>query len=165
MTINDLNIWLKNHQLLVTLVATPALSFLVGGFAAWYTGKRAIFVARTERMHQSALEIARYRQAWIDALRDDLAEFAGVAAIAYKTEPPDDKIERISVLSMRIRMRMNRDDADYQLLVDTLTRENTQFFLGDNNQQNEGVPLVVISQAILKREWERLKGDLQKAES
>jgi hypothetical protein len=163
-TFEELNSWLIAHQTLVTLVATPVLSALVGGAAAWYSGQKVILSARTERIHQSAIEIARYRQAWIDALRDDLAEFSGITAVAFSGQPPIEKAERTAVLSMRIRMRMNRSDPEYHGLVETLFGENERYFLGKNESALQYAPIVDLSQDILKREWERLKCDLRAAE-
>ena len=164
MSVEAFNHWLTSHQLLVTLVATPTLSLLVGGLAAWYSGRRVVLSARTERMHQSAIEISRYRQAWIDALRDDFAEFGGITAVQFNGPPPGDKVERVAVLAMRIRMRMNRSDADYNELVTTLTRDTEKYFLGQREAERTGQPIVSVSQGILKREWERLKADLREAE-
>ena len=164
MTLDEVNIWLWSHQLLVSLVATPLISVLVGGFAAWYSGKRVIISARNERVHQSATAIAGYRQTWINELRSDLAEFTGITAISYVTAPPPEKVERVAILAMRIRMRMNRDDADYLKLVGILESALRQFLFGENKHEEHNVSLAVVSQDILKREWERLKGDLREAE-
>ena len=159
----DFNAWLVAHQPLVTLVATPILSLVVGWIAARYSARTVILSARTERVHQSALEIGRYRQAWIDALRDDLAEFAGISVVVHTAGPPAEKIERVAVLAMRIRMRMNRTDLDYLELVNTLTTQTENFLLGSAAKKRGG-PIVLLSQNILKREWERLKSDLREAE-
>jgi phosphate/sulfate permease len=152
------------YQLLISLVLSPIISLIIAAVAAWYSAKRAIASERFGRMHQSALEIAKYRQAWIDGLRDDLAEFAGVTSIARVGVLPADKAERVAVLSMRIRMRMNRVDQDYQDLVSTLANDTERFFLGTKEQQVSTKPLVYVAQQILKREWERLKSDLRGAD-
>lgn len=164
MSVGDINAWLVGHQLVVTLVVTPLLSILVGGTAAWYSGRKAIAFAHTERMHQSALEIARYRQAWIDALRDDIAEFGGITSIGYAASPPVDKVERVSVLAQRIRMRMNRSDPDYVELTTSLTGMLEHFMAKGDRQHPSGKPIVPLSQDILKREWERLKADLRESD-
>jgi hypothetical protein len=160
---DEFNNWLVDHQLLVTLVVTPIVAAVVGAAATWYSGRRNLLAARTERMHQAAVEIARYRQAWIDSLRDDLSEYAGIIAMTYIGAPPVERAERIAMLAMRIRMRMNRDDPDYQRLTEVLSRDLERFLLGKRDEQEEGEALVPVSQLILKREWERLKADLREA--
>ncbi len=160
----ELSAWLIEHQLLVTLVATPLLSLVIGGAAAWYSSRKALASAQTERMYQSAIEIGRYRQAWIDALRDDLAEYAGITTVAHLDVPPPEKVERAAVLAQRIRLRVNRSDSDYAELTATLTAMLEQYLLKSENQITRVKPIVPLSQAILKREWERLKADLRKAE-
>lgn len=158
------NSWLSSHEPLANLLLTLALSVLVGGASAWFSYRTAVRAARGSRVHQSALEISRYRQAWIDALRDDLAEFSGIAVIAYEGEPPREKIERMALLQMRIRMRMNRGDPDYVRLVRSI-HGWTQNFGGHQPEMNDDEAAIVsISQDILKREWERLKADLRAAD-
>lgn len=156
-----INSWLSANQLLVTFVIMP----LVSAIAAWYSAKKAVSMSRVERMHQSNLEIARFRQAWINELRDDLSEFSGLSSVAYRDQMPIEKVERVSVLAMRIRMRMNRNDPDYDRLTTALTEMTRAYFLGKDHADMVGEPLVPLAQAILKREWDRVKSEIRTAEA
>ena len=64
---------------------------------------------------------------------------------------------------MRIQLRMNSDDPDYSNLIDTLKATSEQYFFGKKAENESFPPLVPVSQAILKREWDRIKADLERA--
>lgn len=156
--------WLKANELLATLVIIPLVSMVLAALSARYAAKRAIASERAVRVHQSAIEIAGYRQAWIDGLRNDLAEFTGLTTMSFNGTPPSEIIERASILVFRIRMRMNKDDPDYQELVSQLNFSLAGFLQVQVDSSPSGRPLCIIAQSILKREWERLKKDLREAD-
>jgi len=163
-TITVVSNWLSANELLASLIILPIVSALVGGFAAWISAKRAIASERANRSHRSAIEIGSYRQAWIDALRDDLSEFTGLTAVAYVNDVPPEKVERVSILRMRIQFRMNREDPDYEVLIKSLDASLEALFLKKPFIENGIAPIGPIAQRILKWEWERLKVDLREAD-
>ena len=149
------------------IITSLGTIFLVAAFGVWTTNLANNSAERRElanRKIQSELGLAKFRQDWINALRDDLSEFVGTAVIHYSGPPPAEKVERIVVLGMRIRMRVDRGDPDYGKLVKILAGYTELFLVGKSEQEKSDVPLMVVSQAILKREWERLKTDLREAE-
>ena len=59
---------------------------------------------------------------------------------------------------------MNRSDPDFADLAATLKAMLEDYLLKGNNSLSKVKPIVPLSQAILKREWERLKADLREVE-
>lgn len=163
-TTTEISNWLSANELLASLIILPIISALVGGIAAWFSAKRAIASERASRTHRSAIEIAGYRQAWIDALRDDLSEFSGLTNVAHVDNVTPENIERVSILCMRIQFRMNRDDPDYHDLMKILHGSVEAYFLKKPFRETGIAPNGPIAQQILKREWERLKADLREAD-
>jgi hypothetical protein len=101
-----------------------------------------------------ATVVSANRQRWIDAIRDDIAEFIAartrlVGAYAY-----DDKKEIISKLTMlraRVEMRLNPEEAEHLALLAAM-----DLFRGDPSSQNDK-NLRTQAGGIFKAEWERLK--------
>jgi len=125
--------------------------------------------ARTERVHQSALEIARYRQAWINDLRSDFASYASLHTKAHFEFSDADFAEMMNV-GCRILMRMNPDDADFTAVETCIdyaiscasTPKDEMKKLEEKYPHRESI--VLVGRRVLKREWERLKKDLREAE-
>jgi hypothetical protein len=113
--------------------------------------------------------ISNHRQAWINALRDDLAEFSkALEAMGYAvrdyirdSEKFDDKKReaRIALLFVfqRIRLRLNRTE-DFHIQLEKKLREFLDNpileRLEDRTKIDETIDL---SRIILKREWEVIK--------
>lgn len=112
------------------------------------------------------------RQAWINALRDLISEYISISGLIHagdwsnRTEIEfDQKMERLALLSAKIRLMLNPKEEDHQrlskLLGDLLLTMGGRAAAGNKRDAqkartlvNELVPL---SQSILKREWERVK--------
>jgi hypothetical protein len=159
--LTEVSAWLDANQLLTFSLLIPFISFVVAIVSSQFAVRRALNSEKVQRYFEVTAQIAAFRQQWIDALRDDLSEFAGITAIAYTGAAPIDKVERMSILAMRIQMRMNAGDPDYDAMHETLMRTSEQFLFGGPQSDMKVKPLVSLSQQILKREWERLKQDLK----
>ncbi|UNK68332.1 hypothetical protein MNO08_09665 [Pseudomonas simiae] len=114
---------------------------------------------------------SEFRQAWIDGLRADVADFAGLArsmlavvnakknlgedANSYVLGRHDD-FTKIYSLITRIRLRLNPDEHGEMLeFLEALFTENPTISPTEMSDTVKGV--VTCSQKILKSEWKRVK--------
>jgi hypothetical protein len=122
--------------------------------------------------HSRVAVLSANRQVWINALRDLISEYISISGLIHagdwsnRTEIEfDKKMERLALLSAKIRLMLNPKEEDHQrlskLLGDLLLTMGGRAAAGDKRDAqkartlvNELVPL---SQSILKREWERVK--------
>jgi len=68
------------------------------------------------------------------------------------------------VQAMRIQLRLNRNDQDYDQLFKAMHETLEGFSRGRSEQQEGRKSIRPIAQSVLKRERERLKDDLREAE-
>jgi hypothetical protein len=124
---------------------------------------------RTATRQIRANVISVNRQAWIDKLRDELAELfelltwrllqrpgtsSGQEGLRYEAE----KRSRIRLLTNKVRLRLNPLESDSQSLVDLLTRLSLAAGRGEESDFDELLgKAVTTAQTILKREWTRVK--------
>jgi hypothetical protein len=156
--------------LLIGMVSacTALVASIVGPVVALNVAKRQF----------SATAISVNRNKRIETLRDELAELIALltAALVIKSKWKDrweqgrgpinadpamlEKFERIVLAQFRIQMLINPDDADDQHLVETievairrLRSEDAQ----DAETEADIRTTVKLAQAILRREWQRVK--------
>lgn len=112
-------------------------------------------------------KVSEFRQAWIDALRDDIADFVGtfywVSDVA--SERPGElttlkeefvKLERMQA---RIELRLNEKEEHKELLrrLHEIVRFET-FDVQDSDARDNALhALVAESRRVLKKEWKRVK--------
>jgi hypothetical protein len=154
--LDAINAWISTHQPLLISVVVPLLTLFVSQRASRSSERAAAKSKLIERRLQSEMRIAEFRQVWIDKLREAFVDIIENCSKPIRTGNEDYPIVMARVA--RVELMMNPRDPDYgklKILVDQLRA-------GDHS----GVPkeLVTVSQAILKREWDRLKGDLAKVE-
>ena len=106
------------------------------------------------------MKIAEFRQAWINNLRDEMAEFQSYG-VHPETNPANERL--FYKLGTKIELLMNPNDPDYPELQKQMYR-----FLavseGDTiDKYSQNAEFVALCQRILKREWDRLKSDIRKA--
>lgn len=113
--------------------------------------------------------ISTNRQAWINALRDSVAEYLSIANyvhVADWRERPEseynEKMDRLSFLLSKIRLMLNPNEDDHKNLAKSLSgfamlcanardeKDKDKWHLAHNDS-------LALTQAILKREWERVK--------
>jgi hypothetical protein len=117
------------------------------------------WLTQRSRSKQRALEkeikLSEYRQLWINQLRDTIADFGAITSVEGNWEKNK---EKVIGLVFKIEMMMNPDDPDYKNLRAALKyRADSQVKSGMPDYDN----LLKVSQDILKREWDRLKSDLE----
>jgi hypothetical protein len=135
----------------------------------------ALVVARRQF---NATVISASRQKWIETLRDMLAEPIALIAAAsvvrskwkdkwdsgrgpLNAEPALlDKFERIVLTQSKIRLLLNPTEADHEQLRETIdttiARLRSEQSL-DADTQRDIQTIAALGQAILKREWQRVK--------
>lgn len=105
---------------------------------------------------QSALKLAEFKQAWINSLRDTMAQFQSLGVT-----PGLEHLKRPEFFQTgtKIQLLMNCDDPEYAVLDECLYN----FLMADTEQEkyrsNPGY--IEVCQRILKREEERLRNDLE----
>ena|ERR1700733_3695607 len=113
------------------------------------------------------------RQAWINALRDDVAEFLSLASQSFLMlqkrrdrlsglisdfEDDPERIARMAMLLARIALRLNPNKPDHSLLNTALDELN--LYSNDLNVRTflpRRANIISACQNILKTEWERVK--------
>jgi hypothetical protein len=111
--------------------------------------------------------LSNNRQAWINALRDTIAELISIASLITLPQDAGDQVksaQRLLFLSAKIELMMNPNEVDHRLLMGLLNELQGTIgaALSKKSSANDGVAallqkIVPLSQAILKREWKRVK--------
>ena len=107
--------------------------------------------------------VAPMRQAWINKLRELLAEFTSRAAHHYYTDLDNFTAEvgqRLSLLKTHIQLMLNSNEKDHKDL-EALMGEIVGKVLSEKRGQSEfedlRTKMIALSREILKREWDRVK--------
>lgn len=123
------------------------------------------------RQQFKATVISANRQAWINTLRDTVAEYqscVGVMSFLLVSENLAnminssefrERLARVEFLRSKIRLLINPNEADHVKLVEIIS-EPVAGGLTDESLKRIGTArdeIAMISQKILKREWERVK--------
>lgn len=158
----------------VALLVTAVIGAVIGLIGHWAARSNAKLQARisqeiahqTNRISESNaklqthlaanLKLADFRQAWINALRDDMAAFQALGVTPGVAQRSEQDFYR---LGTRIELRMNPQDPDYQELQDCLY---AYLQADDDHGKYAANPRYVeVCQRILKREWDVLKKEIQ----
>lgn len=108
------------------------------------------------------------RQAWINTLRDLLAECMAISGFIHcadwsdrKQSEFDEKMERFALIVSKIRLMLNPNEQDHKLLSEMLGELMHSIQSLQEKDAVKGSQLmkdfVPLSQIILKNEWERVK--------
>ena len=139
---------------------TALVSVAIGALVTLYTVRRQV----------NASMISASRQAWINSLRDAISEFLAVTAqlrhLVATCQPSEWQnapgFERAIYLRSRIALLINPKEDDHRqlvMLVDkafsiTTVLQDTEARIRSTELHHE---ITTLSQAVLKREWERVK--------
>jgi hypothetical protein len=150
--------------------ANPAAFTAIAALASAMTALAAVIITPfltylNARKQIRANLVSANRQAWINALRDELAELFELLVWQFHLRPGTyggeeghryeaEKRSRIRLLINKIRLRLNPNESDTQVLLGGL--EALQSF--DESNFDELMETAVSkSQDILKAEWKRVK--------
>ena len=152
---------MKAEWIPVVAALVSAIAALVG---AAIGATASYFVARRQ---YNVTAVAQSRQAWINTLRDTVAELQSLIVPLWHwvgndaEQAASDTYRRGALLVSKLRLLINPSEADHQQLVDLAERA---FRLATGPQQGQPKDIGEIqreltscTQAILKREWERVK--------
>ena len=160
MSIEQISQWINSHQLLVISVLVPIFSAIVAALASWYATTRTLKVNRHRMNFEGVMKIAEFRQAWINNLRDEMAEFQSYG-VHPGTNPAQER--EFYKLGTKIELLMNPGDPDYPVLQKQMY-EFLSVSDGDViDKYSRNAEFIETCQKILKREWDRLKSDIQNA--
>ena len=137
-----------------------ALAVVVGPMVSWKIAKRQI---RSSLEASNKQIIAPMRQAWIDKLRELLAEFMSSTLhywVAGFEDRKDKEYQRVALLETHIQLMLNPNEADHQRLELLIRRMvgDLEKNLGQKSEYpNLHSEMSDLSRKILKREWDRVK--------
>jgi hypothetical protein len=155
---------------LLSLVSacTALVASIAGPFVTLIVAKRNF----------NATVLSANRQKWIETLRDMLAELISllIAALVVKENWKDkwdrgrgalaaepallDKVQRMVLTQTKIRLLLNPNDADHQRLyhaIDAASNRLQSEEAQESETQADIETIAKLAQAILKREWQRVK--------
>jgi len=150
------------ESIAIISAVTALLAVLLGPLVSLWAAQRQSRVA----------VLSANRQAWINALRDLISEYVSISGLMHagdwsnRTEIEfDQKMERLVLLSAKIRLMLNPKEDDHQRLSKILgdlilTMGARAVASGKRDSEKARIlvgELVLLSQTILKREWERVK--------
>lgn len=150
--VEKIDSWVADHLTLVVSVGVPILTVLVTVLVSYLTIKANTKAQSRQRKLEHQLKLADFRQAWIDDMRTDLALYTARTWSPSLNEGVEAEKERV-MAQARILMRMNPNDPDYDAMKKSIGNPVA-------DPEAERKALFQIGQGILKREWERLKADL-----
>lgn len=143
------------------------LAVFVGPFVSWFIARRQL---------ASSLEVANkqivapMRQAWINSLRDLLAELTSTALhyhVAGFDERTDEEYRRLTHLEHKVAMMLNPLEDDHKRLEELIGKMISGLERGrDAEADFPDVHLAVmdLSRQIFKREWNRVRDRIQPAQ-
>jgi hypothetical protein len=157
-------------------LAIALLAVLFGPILAHLTAKRTVQLQLSSVREQIAAQVqiagqdiraevlSGNRQRWINTLRDSISEFVSLAVILHteKQNANDFLVTSQRFLQVRtqISLLINPKEDDHRELNDLLEQTVTSVLEPEKSKRQlpEVRPdIIIISQKILKREWERVK--------
>ena len=154
--------WIPVLSLIVAAVAV-----FVGPFVTLHVGRKQIELSRRIASRQI---VAPMRQAWINALRDKLAELSNSALLYWNTEfdrRAEEEQHRLFLIEEQIKLLINPDEPDHKELVAAI--KNLLWALQKGVLKDSGNDfslarerVLLLGQKILKTEWNRVKNDIEK---
>lgn len=141
----------------------PLISLVVAALAVFVGPMISLRVA--ERQTKSSLEVANkqitapMRQAWINNLRDLLAELTSSALDYFnsgKDEMSDEAYRWLTLLEHKVQLMLNPDEEDHKLL-EQLIGKLLKAIDSHVKGQDDCMAVIDLSRKVLKREWDRVK--------
>ncbi|MEQ9675931.1 MAG: hypothetical protein RLO10_15875 [Roseovarius indicus] len=164
MNFQDIETFLQENRTVVFSLLIPVLSAAIAAFASWYSTKRALRTQKTERDLQRVLKLCDFRQAWINELRLEFAQFCGFLNGVHPLS--EDRLNEMALCYNKIVLRVNHEDADFEELIcrmtDAMLNQKTPGSIDELSSNR--TDLAIVMSRILKKEWDRLKHDLRESE-
>jgi hypothetical protein len=144
-----------------------ALAVFVGPIISYLVAKRQIASALATSHKQIT---APMRQAWINSLRDLLAEITSSALHYYCAgfeERNDSEYRHLTLLEHRIQLMLNPkedDHTDLEQLIRKMVSSLQRGKVGDEDFCTAHTKVMALSRQILKREWNVVKKKIKTTE-
>lgn len=155
---------ISTHDSLILSIGTLSLVSCLALFTTYVSSVSSERRDVYNRRIQAELQIARFRQDWINAMHRDLSDIYKL--MVNERTSAEFEIDELAKLVFAIQARLNRDNPPAKAVWDQLDI----YFRVSRNKEDElylnflaSFPLVV--NEFLKVEWDRLKADLQNAQS
>jgi hypothetical protein len=144
-----------SSQVTITIFVPLAVGAFFTFLSVWLSGRNARSNAERQNDLAAKMKLADFRQAWINQLRDCLAD---LQARGLMSSHKDDEMLELFRIAAKVCLLMNKGDTHYTTL------SNLMDLLIRNADQDSRIKyvreLTPLSQDILKTEWEVLKRDL-----
>lgn len=150
----------------------PILSLVVAGIAVFVGPLISLRIARRQVM--SSFEVANkqiiapMRQAWINDLRDLIAELTSSALYYYVAgfeDRNDKEYQRLTHLEHKIQLMLNPKEEDHKKLEQLIRQMIASIERGKEGGNNDFIathPAVMeMSRQVFKREWNRVKAHIE----
>ncbi len=150
---------------------TALIATIVGPLISWNITKKQISSSASIAENQiKASVVSVNRQTWINTLRDLISEY--IALLADLSLHPGKVVsqgKRVGLIFYKIRILLNPLEEDHVFFVKLISANMSMIrdFVKEQNQQkkeeiivalvDQRDEIVSLTQAILKREWERVK--------
>ena len=152
-----------DHAVTILSLSIAALAVFVGPFVTWIVAKRQSQLSLAIANKQI---IAPMRQAWINNLRDLVAELSSStlhywqAGYEHRT---DEEYQRLTLLQHKVLMMLNPNEDDHRRLEELI--RNLIMSLESGREGEDGFvkahPAVTdLSRQIFKREWNRVRDEI-----
>ena len=103
--------------------------------------------------------ITNNRQEWINSLRSEITSFIAIVASTSPSQSPQDMssddMKSLWIHSYKIELLINPKENDHEELVELIREEISN--LQTSNESTLISEIILLSQKILKREWDRVK--------
>lgn len=146
----------------IIIAATALVAVIVGPIVSLYVARRQI----------RASVVSTNRQAWINSLRDAIADFMTAEQIVFLSKntgffnnaDAEKAFEKMILLVYRIRLLVNSKEPNHTKLLELLRKESEELAKALSSQPNEhnkrqsyDEEIITLAQIILKKEWVRVK--------
>jgi hypothetical protein len=157
---NELQPWLPVLSLIVAVLAV-----IVGPLVSWQVAKRQS--ATSLRVSNKQI-IAPMRQAWINSLRELVAELLGKCAHYWAAgfeDRTDSEYLRITELVDRLQLFINPNEDDHIQLLKSVNGMKSALSRGSNQETDREFwsahrMTAELAQKIFKSEWNRVKNEI-----
>ena len=153
------------------------LAVIVSPAVSWCIARQQVrsSLEKSRQQVRSSLEIANkgivkpMRQAWIDKLRELLAEFASSTRHYWAAgfeDRTDEEYRHLTLLETRIQLMLNPNESDHcdlESLVHRMVRELDHGPGGRGKYPDLHPEMIALSRKILKREWDRVRKPIRPA--
>lgn len=164
LSLKNVSDFLKFYDAVFLSLGTIVTVGLIAIYTTYLGSKSSEKSRKADRIMQSELKIAEFRQRWIDDQRADIAEFT---SLALHRKDGKQLIELTNALN-RIKLRLNKINPEEKDRVERLEISLQEIMDARGAEETEkqieaSERIILVANEFLKLEWDRLKRDLHNA--